>query len=138
MYHLTLQADQLLALEHTRQQRGLIFALDVRGNSYGPAGIRSFDEALRLNISLSDWIGVLRQAKAADILLVGVQVPCEPPIAELTAAFELVRRAHDFLLRGENDAAVGECRRALESVWKLGKLAESARAARKALVRRNG
>jgi len=47
MYQLTLQADQLLALEHARRQRGVVFSLDVRGNSSGPAGIRSFDEALR-------------------------------------------------------------------------------------------
>jgi hypothetical protein len=111
----------------------LIFSLDVRGNSYGPAGIRSFDEALRLNVSLSDWIRVLREANAADILLVGVEVPREPPVPDLTAALDLVRRAHEFLMRGEHDAAVGECRRALESVWKIGKFADSARAARKAL-----
>jgi hypothetical protein len=48
-------------------------------------------------------------------------------------AFQYVRRAHEFLLRGEDNSAVAECRRALESVWKSRGVEESARTARKAL-----
>lgn len=47
---------------------------------------------------------------------------------------ESTRRAHELLLRGEYDSSVGECRRALESVWKAGKLEEPARNARSALA----
>lgn len=133
MYQLTLHADQLLALEQLRQAQGLVFKFELRGNSYGPFGIRQVDQSLQMRVSVSDWCRVLRDANAADILLVGVDVPLEPPTSELRTPLQLVRRAHEFLLRGEHDAAVGECRRALESVRKIGKLEEAAVEARKAL-----
>lgn len=134
MYHLTLQADQLLALEHLRQGQGLVFGIEVRGNALGPYGVRPVSETLRKEVSVSDWIPVLRDANGGDILLIGVNLPAGAVTPLIAAAVELVRRAHAFLLRGEYDAAVGECRRALESVWKSGNLAESARSARRALA----
>src|SRR6267154_663482 len=72
MYHLTLHADQLLALEQIRQGRGLNFKIELRGNAYGPFGIRQVDTSLSISVPLSDWVRVLRDANAKDILLVGV------------------------------------------------------------------
>ena len=46
MYHLTLHADQLLALEQIRQGRGLNFKIELRGNAHGPFGIRQIDSSL--------------------------------------------------------------------------------------------
>ena len=54
MYLLTLQADQLLALEQLRGSRGLRFKLELRGNSHGPHGIRQIDSSLDLTVSLND------------------------------------------------------------------------------------
>jgi hypothetical protein len=133
MYNLVLQADQMLVLEHLRQGRGLSFKLDVRGNGHGPSGIRQIYESLQLNVSVSEWIQILRDSCAADVLLVGIQLPLKEENSAASTAVELVRRAHDFLSRGEYDAAVGECRRALESVWSGHKLIELARGARKTL-----
>ena len=133
MYLLTLQSDQLLALEHLRQGHGLVFGIEVRGNALGPYGVRQVSETLKKEVSVGDWIPLLREANAGDILLVGINLPTVAQNPSITAAIEFVRRAHVFLLRGEYDAAVGECRRALESVWKLGKLSDAARNARKAL-----
>jgi hypothetical protein len=133
MYYLTLQADQLLALEQLRQGRGLRFILELRGNSHGPSGIRQIDSSLNLIATQSDWVRILREANAKDILLVGVEIPVHSGSSAISAAIELVRRAYQFLLRGEDSAAVAECRRALESAWKSGGLEQSARSARKAL-----
>lgn len=133
MYHLPLHADQFLALEHIRQGQGLAFTLDLRGNSHGPQGIRPIDASLQLRVAVSEWASVLRDANASDILLVGVALPLTTKKRKLVTAIALVRRAHEFQLRGEYAAAIGECRRAIESVWKIGKLEEAARAARKML-----
>jgi hypothetical protein len=133
MYHLTLQADQLLALEQLRQGQGLRFTLDLRGNSHGPNGIRQVDYSLNVMVTQSDWVSILREANAKDILLVGVEIPMHSESAAIAAALGYVRRAHEFLLRGEDNSAVAECRRALERMWKSGGLEESARNARKAL-----
>jgi hypothetical protein len=133
MYLLSLEAHQLLVLEQMRASGGLHFRLDVRGNAHGPFGIRQIDSSLALTVSVSDWIRVLRESNAKDILLVGAAIPREAESPELAEALKLVRRAHEFLLRGEDNAAVGECRRALESVWKSRGLEQAARDARKAL-----
>jgi hypothetical protein len=133
MYLLTLQSDQFLALEQLRQGHGLLFGIEVRGNALGSYGVRQVNETLQHEVSVSDWIPLLRDANAGDILLVGVNLPTAAQNPNITAAIEFVRRAHVHLLRGEYDGAVGECRRALESVWKLGKLSDAARNARKAL-----
>jgi hypothetical protein len=133
MYHLTLYADQLLALEQLRQGRGVQFALDLRGNSYGPHGIRQIDSSLNVNVTQSEWVSILRDANAKDILLVGVEMPVHSGSSAIATALGYVRRAHEFLLRGEDNSAVAECRRALESVWKSRGLEEPARNARKAL-----
>jgi hypothetical protein len=133
MYLLTLQSDQLLVLEQLRGSRGLRFRIELRGNSYGPYGIRQIDSSLEIAVTLSDWIRVLRESNAKDVLLVGAEIPRESKSPEIDAAFQYVRRAHDFLLRGEDNAAVAECRRALESVWKSRGLEQAAADARKAL-----
>jgi hypothetical protein len=133
MYLLTLHADQLLAVELLRGSRGLRFKIELRGNSYGPHGIRQIDSSLEITVTLSDWIRVLRESNAKDILLVGAQIPRESEQPQISAALQYVRRAYDFLLRGEDSAAVAECRRALESVWKSQGLEQSAGDARKAL-----
>jgi hypothetical protein len=133
MYLLTLHADQLLAVELLRGSRGLRFKIELRGNSYGPHGIRQIDASREITVTLSDWIRILRESSAKDILLVGVQIPRESEQPQVGAAFQYVRRAYDFLLRGENSAAVAECRRALESVWKSQGFEQSAGDARKAL-----
>jgi hypothetical protein len=133
MYHLTLQADQLLALEQLRQGGGVRFAFELRGNSYGPYGIRQIDSSLTAVVTQSDWVRILRDANAKEILLVGVEIPMHTASSTVADAFQYVRRAHEFLLRGEDNSAVAECRRALERVWKSRGVEESARTARKAL-----
>lgn len=134
LYFLTLSSDQFLALEMFRQGRGLLFLIEVRGNATGPFGIARVYETLQLRVSLSEWIRLVKEAGATDTLLVGVVLPSAKQTPKLSAAFNFVRRAHEYLLKGEYDSAVGECRRAIESVWKLGKLKEPARSARKALA----
>lgn len=133
MYLLTLHSDQLLALEQLRGSRGLRFRIELRGNSYGPYGVRQIDSSLEVTVTLSDWIRVLRESNAKDMLLVGVEIPRQSDSPELGAAFQYVRHAYDFLLRGEDNAAVAECRRAIEGVWKARGLEQAASDARKLL-----
>jgi hypothetical protein len=131
MYLLTLHSDQLLALEHLRGNRGLRFKMELRGNSLGPSGVRQIDASLEITATLSEWIRVLRQANAKEILLIGTEIPKESE--QPRAALQCVRRAYEFLLRGEDNAAVAECRRALESLWISQSLEQLASNARRAL-----
>jgi hypothetical protein len=133
MYLLSLHTHQLFAIEQMRGSSGLRFKIELRGNSYGPYGIRQIDSSLEVAVSLSDWIRILRESNAKDILLVGCEIPSRSGSTELAAAIKLVRGAYEFLLRGEDNAAVAECRRALEGVWKSQGLELAAREARRAL-----
>jgi hypothetical protein len=137
MYRLNLTHAQLLALDELRQARGVVFKLDVRGNSYGPDGLRTFDEHLRMQVNVSDWVRVLREASVADVLLVGVHVPIGGA-DYARAAIDLVRCANEHLAFGHYTAAVAECRRAIESLWKSANLKQEAGEARKRLANMNG
>jgi hypothetical protein len=137
MYRLNLPQAQLLALEEMRHARGLVFTLDVRGNSSGPEGLRTFDQQLQLPVNVSDWVRILNEAGFSDLLLVGVRVPAKHE-SHARAAAELVRRAHEHLVLGPTSAAVAECRRAIESLWKSANLTAPARDARKRLVNMDG
>lgn len=133
MYLLTLHADQLLALEQLRGGRGLRFKLELRGNACGRHGIRQIDLSLEMLVTLSDWVHILREANAKDVLVVGVEIPRDSDPQGIGAALQCVRNAYDLLLRGENSAAVAECRLALESAWKVRGLEQAAGDARRAL-----
>lgn len=136
-YRLTLPSPQLLAVEQLRQGRGLVFTLDVRGNSLGSRGIRPFDTTLSMNVNPSEWSRVLKEANAADVLLVGIHLPLDGSDAGSRAAIDLVRKANEHLVFGHYTAAVAECRRAIESLWKSANFVDEARAARKLLSTMN-
>lgn len=137
LYNLTLSADQLLAIEHRRQNRGLVFTLEVRGNAYGETGICSIDQTLTIAIGLGDWIKVLSSAGADDSLLVGLPMPMLEHSVPVETPAVLVRNAHKYLQNGQYDACIAECRRAMESLWKIANVEEPARNARKALANPN-
>lgn len=122
LYDLTVHADQMLALEHIRHGRGLVFTFEIRGNSSCESVVRQFNETLHIRANATDWVDVLRAAQVANILLVGVSLPLTPVRPETDAAIQFVRRANEFLLRGEYDSAVGACRQAIESVWTANEL----------------
>lgn len=135
MYLLSIPAEQMLALEQLRQGRGLNFTIEVRGNAVSPPhGTRQVHDTLQVGVPVSEWIRILREAAVADILLVGVSLPIASESTSMASSLELVRRAHELLLRGEYDSSVGMCRRALDSVWNGYGLAGAAGAARKALA----
>lgn len=134
LYRLTLPSPQLLALEMLRQGSGLTFRLDVRGNCAGPDGIRTINQTVMLTANPSDWSKVARDLGADDVLLVGVHLPVKSANRGAHAAIELVRKANEHLVFGHYSAAVAECRRAIESLWKSSKLEQPARAARKLLA----
>lgn len=136
MYRLCVQSAQLLALEQKRQGQPLIFTLDVRGNSYGPNGVRSFDDQLKMRVNVSDWVRILSECGAADVLLVGVDLPLSTEPTR--ASVELVRLASKHLAQGQYTAAVAECRRAIESLWRSADLVKQAAEARRLLANQNG
>ncbi len=137
MYRLCLPSSQLMALEQLRQGRGLTFELDVRGNGRGPGGVCQLNETLRVAVNVSDWARVLKEAGLADVLLVGVHLPTGRSDHRSRAALDLVRRANEHLVMGHYTAAVAECRRAIESLWKSANLSAEAGAARKLLSTMN-
>jgi hypothetical protein len=137
-YRLPVSFAQMLALEEVRRGQELVFHVDMRGNSYGSRGIRTFAETSMLRVTASDWSRVLREAQVAEVLLVGVHLPAHASDARFKAAIELVRRANEQLVLGHYSAAVAECRLALESLWRAASLSDRARDARKQLVNMNG
>jgi hypothetical protein len=135
-YNLTLTASQLLALETIRQQRGLVFKIEVRGNASGKDGICSIDDTLTLSVSLGEWLRVLDEAGNSDALLVALPLPLAVDAASTDAPTEIVRKAHQFLLHGQSDSCIAQCRRAIESLRNLHGFGTEARAAREALASR--
>lgn len=136
MYRLCVQSAQLVALEQRRQGQPLVFTLDVRGNGHGPNGVRSIDDQLQMHVNVSDWVRVLSECGAADVLLVGVDLPLSSEPSR--AAVELVRAASKHLALGHYTAAVAECRRAIESLWRSADLVKRAGEARKLLANQDG
>jgi hypothetical protein len=130
LYRLVLPSPQLLALEHLRQGRGLLFTLDVRGNSQCSQGVGKFNQTLTMPVTVSDWSRILREANASDILLVGVNLPAADLAPNFTAAIEIVRKANRHLTEGNYSVSVAECRLALESLWKAANLETRAVSAR--------
>lgn len=133
MYNVTLPADQLLALETRRQNRGLVFRIDVRGNALGQYGVGPVDETLTINTGLGDWLRILAEGGTADALLIGLPLSLSSDSAASTP-LALVRQAHRFLQSGEYDACIAECRRAMESLWKAAGVHDAAKRARGALA----
>jgi hypothetical protein len=86
---------------------------------------------------VSDWARVLKECGVADVSLVGVHLPAVKPSMP-APQLELVRRGHEHFAVGHYTAAVAECRRAIESLWKAAQLTDLARAARQRLVNMNG
>lgn len=133
-YRLTLPDSQLLVIEHARKGGAVSFQLEVRGHVHGPRGIRSLSSTEMLKVTASDWVRVLQEANAAEVLLVGVQLPAAGNSGKCRAAIELIRKANIHLLQGNYDAAVAQCRLAIESLWRATALESQARAARKLLA----
>jgi hypothetical protein len=138
MYRLNIADSQLLALEELRRGRGLVFTLDVRGNSHGSHGIRTFNETIQLPVNVSEWVRVLKEANGAEVLLVGVHLPVDGADNGKRAAIDLVRRANEHLVLGHYSVAIAECRRAIESLWKSANLTDKAREAKKLLATMSG
>ncbi|QOJ31428.1 MAG: hypothetical protein HRU81_04555 [Gammaproteobacteria bacterium] len=133
IYNLTLPADQLLALESRRQNRGLVFRVEVRGNTLGQYGVGPLDETLSINVGLGDWLRILAEGGTAEALLIGLPLSLAPD-SDASTPLVLVRQAHRFLQSGEYDACVAECRRAMESLWKAAGVQDAAKRARGALA----
>jgi hypothetical protein len=133
-YRLPLSHAQLLAVENLRQGQELVFHIDMRGNSTGSRGMRTFADTMMMRITASDWSRILREANLADVLLVGVRMPSGTLDDRLKPAIELVRKANEHLILGLYSPAVAECRRAIESLWKAAALTDRAREARKQLA----
>ena len=113
---LSIPGSQLLALEQQRQGRGSAFTLEIRGNSHGPNGIRTFDETTHMPVNVSEWARVLREANGADVLLVGVVYSqTERVDSAMRSSIDLVRRANEHLCLGHYSAAVAECHLAIEA-----------------------
>lgn len=119
LYNLTLPLEQLAALESKRQNHGLAFRLQVRGNVYGQDGIRSLDDTLDLRVPLGEWLRVLADGGVTETLLIGLPLPTDVVNSAVATPLSLVRSAHRHLQNGLYDACIAECRRAMDSLWAI-------------------
>lgn len=104
LYLIDISVDQISALEHARQGRGLRFQLELEGNVFGPHGVGSVRETTTYFVN-----------QTVDTVLVTIQLPIDSITPALQAACNLVCGAHQRLMAGHYSVAVAECRRAIES-----------------------
>ncbi|MGY6121598.1 hypothetical protein ACW9YQ_14730 (plasmid) [Paraburkholderia strydomiana] len=132
-FHSLLRTDisdtQLLEIEESRGSDGLVFEIVLVGLAHMPQDTYATQETLRYDVNLSSWTQVLNQLGFADSFVVGVQIPVNPP-EQLAAAVNFLQVGRRSLAAGENDAVVGACRQALDSLDSVVKHQETVIAAR--------
>lgn len=115
MYELFFRPEQILALERIRNGRGLKFSLDlhglveatVEGRSYQYRGNASTERQLNAH----DWAELVKSLGMCETVFIGLDLGIEN--GELS---QLIRSAHSHLIDGRYDAAIGQCRVALEAL----------------------
>jgi len=126
IYRLFLSSTQLLAIEHLRQGNSLELSLDLHGLTDGTVdGMPSTfpgNATIQKTINPHDWADILRSLGARDTLFVGVDLPLDS-----TVYSGLLRTAHEHLIAGRYEAAVGECRKAIDALFQREGLDEYAK-----------
>lgn len=117
LFEIFLTTWQIERLESIRQGNGLEFLLRLSGERIAKDGHMTVDADLRINVSQSDWIAVLRAMEFGDYLL------CEIPIefgenVGLREAWAALDNARRLLYQGHYKNVVAECRTALEATLK--------------------
>lgn len=112
---LDLAGEQIEALERLRVGGPLLFQFHLNLQVRRGDRIEPGSEVLRLEVDVGQWAAVLKDLGYLDLLVFAVELPIEVP-EEFKNAVTLLRKAHQDLLAGRYDAAVGLCRKVMDSV----------------------
>lgn len=113
---LTLQPNQLAALETLRGTSNLDFELLAFGTGVDANGEQQVQDKWRVHIPRSDWIKKLGDAGARNILLLEVPLPIGTSSQEWQGIVEILRRAEEQFRAGDYHACVASCRTVIQEV----------------------
>ncbi|MBX9871229.1 MAG: hypothetical protein K2X75_04460 [Burkholderiaceae bacterium] len=118
LVRVTLSEGQILHLEKLRAGRDLEFELSVKAICHGPNGTQQLFETIKVPLNPSAWARVLNELQGPEYLVLGVSLPRCDLDHPLRPAVEKVRSAHEQLINGRYDAAISDCRLALDGIIK--------------------
>lgn len=113
---LTLQPQQVMALEEMRTGGDLAFELLAAGEGYDGGNEQQVQDTWRINIPRSDWIEKMRSAGILDILLLEIPMPADELSEEWAEISEHLMRAQKHFLDGEYFSCVSQCRLVVQEV----------------------
>lgn len=121
-FKLVLSPQQLAAVEDVRAGGDLRFHLVIAGEGGGGGGsdaVHSSNDSLWKTIGRSDWIALLRGAKAMDVLLLELPMPFIEPSAGLRAVVDNLKQAQRMFFEGHFTDCVINCRKAVDTLGTL-------------------
>ena len=107
---LPLSPPQLAAIEDLRAGGDLVFELTPTGEGQRQAGQHYIQDTWRRTIPKSEWIQKLRDAVAADTLLIEVPIAWSPTSEKAKVAGERLRNAQMHFHHGNYTSCVAACR----------------------------
>lgn len=116
LVRVALSEGQILHLEKLRAGQEVEFELRVKAIGHGPHGPQVLFETVKVPLNQSLWARVLTELQGPEYLTLGVSLPRCEPAHPLRAAVEKVRSANELLVNGRYDAAIADCRVALDKV----------------------
>lgn len=115
---LDLAGEQIEALERLRMGGPLHFQFHLNLQVRQGDQVEPVSEVLRLEVEIGQWATVLRDIGYVDLLIFALELPIDAP-EEFKNAVAQLRRAHQEVLAGHYDTAVGRCRKIMDSVGAL-------------------
>ncbi len=115
---LDLAGEQLEALERLRKGGSIHFQLHLNLQVRQGTDVEPVSEVVQLEVDIGQWAKVLRDLGHLDLLLFALELPLDAP-EEFKNAVTLLRKAHQEVLAGGYDAAIGLCRKVMDSVGVL-------------------
>lgn len=119
-FKLTLFPAQIAAVEELRAGGDLRFLLTIVGEGGGysenPKAIHPTNDSLWKALARSDWVRMLHDAKAMDILLLEIPMPFVEPPAGLKPVIDNLRQAQNMFYEGHYPDCLINCRKSIETL----------------------
>jgi hypothetical protein len=120
-YRTVIGMEQLLAIERARQGQGLEWIIELTGTVEGVVEGQLWDfrghDTVRKQITAQEWSATLRPVGLKETIFIEMELPLEDP--DIAAP---VRKSMSQFFEGDYQAAIGNCRIAIESLFRRYKL----------------
>lgn len=114
--HLHLQPAQLAALEALRGTGDLVFELLALGIGTDENGDQHVQGDWRIPVARSDWIKILRDAGARNVMLLEIPLPLESIADEWHEIAAGLQRAEAQYHNGDYHSCIGSCRTVMQEL----------------------